>query len=377
MNPSNAQRARAESRPLARVIRAMAGALSLLGVLMLAAWATGQALTDRLVFTQFIYWVPEPFLVFGAGLLLGAGSLLGVIARRGMSGPACRAPRRIVWVLWCVCGAWLVFGRWHMQRWLFTPVPDVKAIRVVAWNPADLTMKSEGEILASLHPEVLIVTNPAVYTDWAALRTGMGGETSAVRMGNLCLVSVFRVRRWGWRPLPMTPPAGNFFRVPSEERTSSDGAAGLWVELDTAGRLGRPIVVWALDMPSNPNMPRRRVMQDAAAGLAGTVGGFSFNRDASGSDVAAVAQAFPRPDIVAGDFNTPRGSGSLNIVCPGMRSAFDDAGWGWAPSFPARHPLVAIDQLFLAPDLRATAYSIVDLGVGRHRAQVARIVPAR
>jgi endonuclease/exonuclease/phosphatase (EEP) superfamily protein YafD len=40
------------------------------------------------------------------------------------------------------------------------------------------------------------------------------------------------------------------------------------------------------------------------------------------------ASDFPAPDLVAGDFNTPRGSGSLTILVGPMREAHTAAGFG-------------------------------------------------
>jgi len=139
---------------------------------------------------------------------------------------------------------------------------------------------------------------------------------------------------------------------------TGDGVFVLLLEVDAIAALGRPVVIYAIDMPSDPQLPR--------AELARRVRGLIAETNP------------PPPDIVIGDFNITRGSASLEMLFAGsaaLRHAFDDAGHGYGATYPRRGPLWHIDHMLLGPALRAVRYDIADKGAGRHRAQVAWITP--
>jgi endonuclease/exonuclease/phosphatase (EEP) superfamily protein YafD len=91
---------------------------------------------------------------------------------------------------------------------------------------------------------------------------------------------------------------------------------------------------------------------------------------------------FPKPDLIMGDFNGPRGSVSQRLIVGDMAEAYDQAGAGYAASWPGRghhapFPVFHLDHLFLAPYLRATRYDLVKPVYGYHWPQVADVAVAR
>ena len=101
-----------------------------------------------------------------------------------------------------------------------------------------------------------------------------------------------------------------------------------------------------------------------------------WKRDEAGLDQRETdaKPGFPTPDLIVGDCNTPRGSASLAIVAGSMSQAFDQAGRGFEATWPRKTPIIAIDQAFVGPRLRAVGYDIVDLGAAQHRAEVIDLV---
>ncbi len=77
-----------------------------------------------------------------------------------------------------------------------------------------------------------------------------------------------------------------------------------------------------------------------------------------------------RPDVVVGDFNTPRRARGLSPLAPGFVHAYDAAGSGWSYTFPAGAALLAIDQCFVGPGLSVRSHRLVTTPVSDHRMQV-------
>jgi endonuclease/exonuclease/phosphatase family metal-dependent hydrolase len=134
--------------------------------------------------------------------------------------------------------------------------------------------------------------------------------------------------------------------------------------IDTNEALGRPLIVYAVDLPSNPRQPRMelarrlRTMLDHPAHFGGPA-----------------PDPLPTPDVVIGDFNMTRGSASIDALFPDLRHAFDEAGHGYSATFHRGWllPLYHIDHMLLGPGVHALRYEITDRGVSRHRSQEAWI----
>jgi endonuclease/exonuclease/phosphatase family metal-dependent hydrolase len=125
--------------------------------------------------------------------------------------------------------------------------------------------------------------------------------------------------------------------------------------LDTTAELGRPITVYAVDLPSNPKRARHDIARAARRMLEGT--------------------AAPPPEVVVGDFNMTRGSASLKTLFPGLAHAYDQAGRGYGATFSRGFPLYHLDHTLLSDTLTATDYVLIDLETGRHLAQWVELAP--
>ncbi|MCP3904619.1 MAG: hypothetical protein GY715_13415, partial [Planctomycetes bacterium] len=125
------------------------------------------------------------------------------------------------------------------------------------------------------------------------------------------------------------------------------------LEIEPTVHLPRGLVIYMIDLPSRPRLGR--------AAIARRVRGFL---DEAGG---------PPPDLVVGDLNMTRGSAALDSMLPGLRHAFDLGGHGYGASFHGRFPLYHIDHVLLAGTVDCTRYDLIELPVGRHRAQVAWI----
>jgi vancomycin resistance protein VanJ len=83
------------------------------------------------------------------------------------------------------------------------------------------------------------------------------------------------------------------------------------------------------------------------------------------------AQVFAdEPDLVVGDFNTPRRARGLSPLAPGFVHAYDVAGSGWSYTFPTVVAMTGIDQCFVGPRLRVRGYRLVTTLASDHRMQV-------
>lgn len=97
---------------------------------------------------------------------------------------------------------------------------------------------------------------------------------------------------------------------------------------DLAAPFG-PLSVIAVDIESNPLAPR----------------GPFIDR------IRALAAARPHPVIILGDFNTPHTSAHFDALRRSFRHAFAESGNGLITTWPALVPMLAIDHIWLSPDL--------------------------
>jgi endonuclease/exonuclease/phosphatase (EEP) superfamily protein YafD len=80
-------------------------------------------------------------------------------------------------------------------------------------------------------------------------------------------------------------------------------------------------------------------------------------------------------DIVAGDFNALPGSLILSRVFPKFHDSWAEAGSGLRASWPRLFPLLSIDHVLLAPDMRAISSITANPGVSKHRMNMVSLRP--
>jgi len=353
--------------------------MTLGALLVLGAWCFGRWWSDELEWSQYLFWVPSPAVLMGAAVLLLVSSGLARKAR-GLAGadslgsrpPAARA-RRLAWGLWVGVLAWVCVAEYHVQRYLprVGTNPGGAAVRFMYWNPSQTEYLADH--VGAVGPAVLVVANAPGTVNWGAVRGAMsveGGATYAVRYERFTVVSRYPVLRWAGTGLGIQGAKARAFIWRGGGYVVQDEGQAVFVELDTRGALGRTTVVWALDLPSDFNLSRWVVMRQGAKRLA-EFEGPAFERAGDGMDrPVSLEHGFPSPDVIVGDFNTPRGSASLSEIVGSMANAFDQAGRGISATYPREWPVVAIDQAFVGPDLRARKYDVLDLQEGQHRAVV-------
>ncbi|MBX3410514.1 MAG: endonuclease/exonuclease/phosphatase family protein [Phycisphaeraceae bacterium] len=360
-------------------IRSFSVAFFLLCALVpLLLWAAGAALSDRTLWSQYAAWLPTWCAVAAAAPPLAAGWFLSAGCRaRPSESTHARASRLIALVLLLAATVSLAF-EWRIHRYLAPARAPAQHLRLVAWNPAADFLDTFSQHVADMQPGIVAIANRPAYTDWALIRSAVGGAQSTVRYGRLSIVSAPRVLQWGGTPLNITGSKPRTNRWRGGGSVTIDQGEAMFVVLDgQSGPLGRDFVVWFIDLPSEPTIWRPDMMRQAAKAMA-EFRGPSYMRTDAGLDAelfpAETGVGFPPPDIIVGDFNTPRGMWSLSLLHPDMRSAFDDAGRGPAPSWPTRFPVLAIDHTLLAPWLKAARYELRQLHAGVHLPQVVDLV---
>ncbi len=117
-------------------------------------------------------------------------------------------------------------------------------------------------------------------------------------------------------------PGGRAFNVASVHLpTIREGIEGLFQSGDTAG-LTRQTAWWGHEMA--------RVL-------------------------GAVLASSDAPVLIAGDFNMPADDSTLAALRANFRFAFEEAGWGYGYTRPARYPWVKIDHILTGPQWRVRA----------------------
>lgn len=386
-----------DQRLLISTMRWFSRGLLALAWFAIVAWIVGRLVSDRFFWSQFVLWMPSWIIVPGSAacLALSAGlAKLGfpryVAADKRDSSwrdarPGMRSSR---WrrVAWWTCGVvtlGMVLGEWRMTNAL-TRTKVETSTRLIVWNPSEMRLMDEMiQKLSDTAPDIALIANPPIHRSLAPVAQSMGSDGApahAVIYGRLAVISKFPVMRWAGTELGVTGAKVRRFTWDGGGLLSIDKGVALLVQLDTTSALGRPTTVWLVDLPSDPDIPRDRMMREARRTL-DTMTNYLM-RDASGRDVAdnwadVASNPLRTPDIIAGDMNTPRGSHSLNTLnarAEGLLvGAYEQAGYGPDLTYPRRVPLLAIDHTFLAPWLGASLYETHDMGLGTHRLQEVEI----
>lgn len=357
-----------------------------LAVAGLGFWMVGRVISDRWLLTQFVAWVPGFAVLSGVGVLVIARWL--TVRRETTAGE--RISQRALGVLAALAwGAWL-WNDWHAPGLTRGGPESTRAVRVFAWNATTVKMQDAAELVQREQPAITMLANTQFQASLVPVRDvmvsyardyGYQPRTFAASSIRLHVVSVFPILHSAWLPLGVSGAKERTFTWDGGGMKHVDVGEGLLVELDTRAIWNRTTVVWLLDLPSDPDIPRARMMREARASIDGFAGAVmlrtedGLDRPLAGAERAQVMQRLASPDVVAGDFNTPRGSWSLGQLVGSMRHAREDgSGAGVIVTYPRATPWLHIDHVFVGAGLRASGYRVVDPGVGRHWAQVAEVV---
>lgn len=294
-----------------------------LGWTLFAVWAVGQIARDRTLVTAWAFYLPSA-IVLGALVLLAIGAAL----RRRWR----RAGLWLTLALLPAAALLLLENRWQPPS---GPVPGAKAgagpadLRVVAWNAADFPRGVEraAAILRPLDAD-LVLLSEAPGKPPQELERQLGGELRLARVGAMALFARGELRDIEW--------------LAREDELQA--ALAHWA-VD-----GRTLGVLAVNVISSPRIPRDPLLE-------------------------RIVEMIERrsPDVVLGDFNAPRRSRALARLPAGFRHAYDAAGSGWSATWPARLPLLAIDQTIVGPRLEVRAYSLHTTRISDHRLQLTEL----
>jgi hypothetical protein len=363
--------------PIRSILSALAG---LAAVALIALWAAGRILTDQTEWSQWAFWIPPPLIAAGAlAFLLISWFLRKLGARKRGLGPLSRAIGAVGLLLMLVYTPLVEWRYWTFLGGWLLPATTGPTLKVAAWNMAWNGLEAAGParttMLGSLGVDLLVLSNPRADLKTAEALSAVGPGAASGRAGPFLIVSRWPVVRHGLVSLGI---GGRIFQFDETDlqpglKDHIDNGSAAFFELDTTEKLGRTIVVWAVDLPSDPFIPRREMMAKARAAIESWPG----PQTRGGAREIPSTPGFPAPDLIVGDFNTPRSSGSLALLTGDLPSAYSQAGLGMDGSWPRSWPLFHIDQMFVGARLRARAYDVIDPGEASHRLQVAEIVQVK
>ncbi|MHA7814417.1 MAG: endonuclease/exonuclease/phosphatase family protein [Phycisphaerales bacterium] len=330
-----------------RVLPLLAKGTAMLGILMLGAWITGRVLTDEHHWSQYLYWLPPIVMIGGAWVLLILSTILAAMARR-LGGLLLRP---VLLLLAIGCTIHLVFGVWHTHRLITTSsdkAPD--AIRVLHWNHGGKSIDADawGERINQLDTDIVLFANPEWGEErqalldqfthfapddrvrWVNYSYRVNADPAHFRVeGHAVIASRYPMTRTG------KVHFGEHERQEVMNRSSSSNGWVLFAEFDLDPARGddQPLVVWFVDLPSNPTawkMDEMRTVRSAIDSWNGA--GWEMGRNVW-EQYQDESASFPDPDLIIGDFNTPRGSASIDLLAPAFKDAFEQGGHGRGRSF--------------------------------------------
>lgn len=323
---------------------------ALAGLAVIGQFVAGRVLTDSQHWSQYLWWIPALWTLLAAWGCWAVSSLAGRASLR--TGGLMLRPFVLIG---CVgLTGWVVVGEWHMQRAVVRPAQETRerTLRVLHWNHSSQPdILGSGELIIAAEADIAVVVNSRNGDTRREIVEAMFESLAPVSAESIrVLPNITGDRMPGhvfgdWRVIVgsreriLRAGVVSLARVDtgeSEWATGGDAGVVVWCEIEAGERfaeLGRPLVVWVVDLPSDPGLSREKVM--AGARRAVEAWRQLAQETTKGGWWRPVGEpvAVPEPDIVIGDFNTPRGSASLQELAPGMRDAYEEAGWGRARSW--------------------------------------------
>jgi hypothetical protein len=192
------------------------------------------------------------------------------------------------------------------------------------------------------------------------------------RLAFYSIISKWPILRWSSTPLnlPTLQTKLDPYASTLERGWYWNRGEACWIELDSTADLGRNLIIWIMDMPSDPRLHRAQLTAVAAQTLRDATPAI-FSRGPVGQFIPAPATTpgFPTPDLIVGDLNIPRGAFSLAALVGQARPVYETAGVGPEGSYHRLLPVLGIDQMFMNAPIDATRYDLFDPGFGTHLAQ--------
>jgi hypothetical protein len=365
-----------------RVLPHLARFSALLGVLVLGAWITGRVLTDEHHWSQYLYWTPPIVAIGGAWVLLIFSWLCAKLARR-LGGLILRP---ILLVLALGCSVYTLIWIWHLPRFITRSSERApNTIRVLHWNQAAklIDQESWGDRIRDLNADIVLIANaqwgqsrqtmleqfeyfaPDDRVRWVNYSYRLNADPAHYRVeGAAMIASRFPMIRTGMVEY------GSSERKEVMSHSSSGQGWVMFAEFDTDPQRvdDEPLIVWFVDLPSNPTSWKMDELRTARNEIESWDGkGWRMGRHVW-EETEFPDASFPEPDVIIGDFNTPRGSASLDLLASGYDDAFEQAGVGRGRSFVIHDGNALENALFAVTDLHIDlAFTRSDIDVTRYQ----------
>ena len=378
-----------------RVLPHLARYSALLGVLILGAWIAGRVLTDEHHWSQYLYWTPPIVAIGLAWVLLVFSWVCAKLARR-LGGLFLRP---VLFMLALGCTLFTLVWVWHVPRYITRGNERAPGtIRVLHWNQAakGIDQPAWGQRIRDLEADIVLIANaswgesrqtlleqfeyfaPDDRVRWVNYSYRLHADPAHYRVEDSAMIA---------SRFPMTRTGMVQFGSRERQSVLNHSSSGRgWVmfaqfDLDPDRVDDEAFIVWFVDLPSNPMSWKMAELAQARGAIDAWDGqGWRMGRTVWEQYNEPGAQ-FPEPDLIIGDFNTPRGSGSLELLGAGYTDAFDQAGRGrartWLPEIPGVPEWLVrasvephIDLSLVGARTEATRYEIIPTQPGSHSVQV-------
>jgi len=286
-------------------------------------WIIGAVVTDRWAWSQWLAWIPTPVVI----MLLLIIFIAVVISKM----------KKLSFLLaLLVIGSigWFVFEENN-----FFSRNISNGLRIVGWtmsHPKKNVSSESAEKLIEFNGDITLLTHGWHVRGEKSIKEWIGANYKRIINGPFTLLT----------------------KLPVLEVKTLIASNGIYISLfrvDATEKIGKPINIWAIDLPSSLKTSRIE----------------TANRVRCLLSLVDVQE----PDVVLGDFNMTRNSYAMKTMFPMLQDASDESGAGLLASFPANYSLYHIDHVLIDDDaLTCQSYSLVNPNIGRHRVQIAEFV---
>ena len=291
-------------------------------VVFVALWLLGNGLSDQTAATQWLEWIPTMSVVF---ILMISTVIMFLMSQKSQS--------VVSGILLIAVSVWYL----TVENKVFNACNSQGQVRFVGWTMShskeDIAAES-ADLIIKLDADITLMTHGWYVRGEESIKKWLQPSGKRVVNGPFTLLTKLK-------PIEVTT------------LVASGGINISSFTLDASELLGRPIVLWAVDLPSEFTRQRFETAMIA-------------KRLLSEIDYQA-------PDFIAGDFNMTRDSASIKYLFPTMQDAANEGGCGILASYPRAFPLYHIDHVLINNSLRAQVYKLINPDVGRHRVQLCEI----
>ncbi len=383
---------------------AIARLLTVGALLLVVVWVVGHTLTDKSIWSQYLWWLPTLFVLAAAWPMVVVAAILERLSTR----LAAFRLRVVTGAALFAITLFALFGEWHVHRYLIPPRNG--QVRVVYWNlSVDRETEGAPQSVLAESPDIAVIANPrndryrAPFFEALGTLGGLSDapmdeqpeadepaeDESASTDGELdtgdqdgVLALAPADTHFLFRAEIAVATKGNITRYGLAQfdlSTKAPEDRGVVMFVEIAGLSDEPMVMWVVDLPSSPLQSRSAITALARSSVDRWNGPIfvldSIGRWAPDGESAS----FPMPDIIVGDFNTPRGSHSIQTLTtlPGRtyRESFRAVGRGLGATWPRKNPYLGIDLLFADESIAIDRYRTKNPGVGHHSMLIVDITP--